>query len=223
MTAAPEGMPDAVRDVHARFFEGTHYIGALLFSDPRMRQVWQTLIAEGRKRETKDPKDLKARLSSLHPSYRMETWDASTAGVSDSERASASFFLAAAIIFARENATIKEQDIKQEAERWRAGAALCREAIYSPHRARVDPALADALRTLAAYFEEWAKFIQTASAGSPYLIGREAKYGAPGGKGGSPATKTFEDRSVSLPRLRGIYLEPSYMFPSRPPRALPQA
>ncbi len=55
-------MPNAVRDVHARFFEGTHHIGVLLSTDPRMRQVWKTLENEGRSRESRNPKDLEERL-----------------------------------------------------------------------------------------------------------------------------------------------------------------
>jgi hypothetical protein len=91
------------------------------------------------------------------------------------DNACASFFLATVIIFTLGNPSVKEHDIEREMSRWQEGAKLCREALSSPHRATVDPALAAALSMSADYFEGLATSIERSAAGSPYLIGRGAR------------------------------------------------
>ncbi len=140
-------------------------------------EVWKTLNTEGRRRaieEIQPEIDRKDRL------YRRD-WRVSY--LADS--ACASFFLATAIIFTIRNATVREHDLELEVSRWRDGAKLCREALSSPHRATVEPDLAAALKMSADYFEGWAKFIELTSAGSPYLIKRNAHERAPGGRKGT--------------------------------------
>jgi len=132
--------PDAVRDVNAFFFGGEHHIAVRLLADTRMEQVWKTLRKEGSDRELANSKEFKDSLNSLPDNYRMETWGASAPSAL-ADRVCASFFLAASIIFGVGNRTVKKYDIEQEAKRWRAGAALCREALSNPHRATVDPDL----------------------------------------------------------------------------------
>jgi hypothetical protein len=174
-------MPEVIREVSSRLGD-EHCIGVLLRTDPRMRRVWQTLANEGRKRELSDPKGFRDRLDSLSERFLMETWGTPTHEVCLADRACASFFLATAIVFAIGNRTVREYDIRAEVQRWRAGAALCRGALQSPHRARVDPALQDALSAAAAYFEEWAELVEGANVNSPYRIGRASRERAPGGK-----------------------------------------
>ena len=101
------------------------------------------------------------------------------------ESACASFFLAAAIIFTRGIRTVREQDLKQEAQRWRTGAALCREACLGMHRARLDHDLAEALSTSAAYFDEHADSIGTAPGSDFYIVERRGLERAPGANRGS--------------------------------------
>jgi len=156
----------------------------------------------------------------LPEAYRMETWDAPTLRplaanpapeeleapgrigdtalfeyksrqASFADRLCAAFFLATTIIFTVKNRTVRKYDIEREVRRWRAGASLCREALYSPHRAPIDPALHKALSASGAYFEEWAKFIETTSLNSPYLIERGSRNRAPGG-----SSDTFGDDAI---------------------------
>jgi len=171
LSASPDYMPGAARDVSARLGD-EHCIGLRLRTNPRMRWVWRKLVSEGRKRELSNSKDFEDRLDSLPDLYRMEAWDAPTCGVSLAHRACAAFFLATAIIFAVRNQAVTESKVARELKRWRDGAALCREALHAPHRASVDRALSDALSASAAYFEGWAKVLTNANMNSTYLIER---------------------------------------------------
>jgi hypothetical protein len=172
MAVASSVAPNAVRDVNARFFGGEHYIGRLLCSDPRMEQVWKTLMKEGDAREKTSPKEFKDRLDSLRDIYRMEKWDTPTDGVLLPDQACASFFLATSIIIGVGNHAIKESNIQKELTRCQDAATLCREALCFPHRAANDPDLAAALSLSAAYFEEWAKILKNSNMNSPYLVER---------------------------------------------------
>jgi hypothetical protein len=172
MTVAPDVVPNIVRDVNAFFYGGEHTIGRPLCTDSRMGQVWETLMMEARNRELANPKEFKDRLDSLRDIYRIETWHAPTGGVSLADQACASFFLATSIIFGVGNHAVTESRIQKELKRLRDGAALCREALHSPHRAASDPELAAALAASAAYFEEWAKVLSNANMNSPYLVER---------------------------------------------------
>ncbi len=181
MSTPPDYIPRAVREVSARFGDD-HPIGLLLRTEPRMRRVWQTLASEGRKRELGNQKDFEDHLDSLPNRYRMETWGAPTDGISLADRACGAFFIAIATIFTVRNRAVTKNDIADEAKRWRTGAALCREAIHSPQwGAPTDRATVDALSLSAAYFDELANFIETATRGSPYVIGRDSHNRAPGG------------------------------------------
>jgi hypothetical protein len=112
------------------------------------------------------------RADALYRRKRRDAYLANSAG--------ASFFLATAIIFTLRNRTVKEYDIEQEAWRWQTGAALCREALSSPHRATVDPALAAALSMSADYFDGHATSIGTGATASYYVIKRNSRLRAPG-------------------------------------------
>jgi hypothetical protein len=171
LSDAPEWMPEAVSRASAAL-GNEHYIGRLLCSDPRMGQVWKTLMAEGRNREVANPQEFKDRLASLLDIYQMEKWGTPTRGVSLTDQACASFFLAASNIFGVGNRAIKERDIQKELKRYQDAATLCREALFFPHRAANDPDLAGKLSASAAYFEEWIKIITTANMNSPYLVER---------------------------------------------------
>ena len=129
----------------------------------------------------------------------METWSAPTDGVSLADRARAAFFLATASIFAVRNRAVKLKDIAEEVERWRIGAALCREAIHSREwGAAMDRALVDALSASAAYLEELAKFIETATRDSPYVIGRGSRNRAPGGSEDKPGDDAIRGQVRAL-------------------------
>jgi hypothetical protein len=225
LIALPEWLTDAIRKV------ACDPVGERLLTDERMKRVWKTLNAEGRRCARDDPDDFEGRLNKLEERYRRETWD--TAPPPDTETgfsclppllaaklagrmsvdevnredaryrrdlrvayladsACASFFLAAAIIFTLRNSTVKEYDLEQEAWRWRTGAALCREALSSPHLATVDPALAAALSMSADYFDGHATSIGTGAAASYYVIERNSRLRAPGGGKIQLETKTFE-------------------------------
>ncbi len=218
MRVPPSWVPRAVRDVSVRVV-GEHDLRRRLLTDPRMEQVWRTLAIEGRKceRERKLEIERTSKLNNLRwyeeedpfaflpEDYRMETWDAPTrrspvapfdpeyqsSEVSFTDRLCAAFFLATTIIFTVKNRTVRKYDIEREVRRWRAGASLCREALYSPHRAPIDPALHKALSASGAYFEKWAKFIETTSLNSPYLIERGSRNRAPGG-----SSNTFGDDAI---------------------------
>ena len=165
-------VPDVVRDVNARFYEGNHYIAQRLCAESSMGEVWKTLGMEGRNRELAGPKKFKDRLDSLLGVYRMETWGAATDQISLADQACASFFLAASIIFGVGNHAVKESDVQKELKRYQDAVTLCSESLCSPHRATNDPDLAAALSASAAYFQEWIKIISNANMNSPYLVER---------------------------------------------------
>jgi hypothetical protein len=169
---APNGPPDAVRDVNTHFYGGEHYIGQRLLTDSRMGQVWKTLMKEGCARELANPEEFNDRLDSLPVDYRMKNWGAAADELSLAEQACASFFLATSIIFAVGNHAINDRDVRKELKRYQEAAKLCREALYFPHRAANDPGLAAHLAASAAYFEEREKFISNANMNSPYIVER---------------------------------------------------
>ena len=205
MSDAPECMPEAVSRASASL-GNEHCVGAVLSKDSRMQRVWKTLTAEGHKCEDRDMEEFKLRLNSLPDHYRLEKWGQSIDGVSLTERACASFFLATAIVFAVGNQIVRAQDIEQEVQRWRTGAELCREALQSPHRAAVDPQLARALSESAAYFGSWAVLIETANADSPYHVKKVEITRTPGSKGNKPGNKNIRAQvcDVAL-TTRGIF------------------
>ena len=100
MSAARDYLPNAIRELNACFCGGENTIGQRLCTDHRMQQVWKTLTTEGT-REAEDREKFERRLNSLPKRYRQETWDPdqSMYGVSLTDRACASFFLATAIVF----------------------------------------------------------------------------------------------------------------------------
>jgi hypothetical protein len=164
-----------------------------------MKRVWQTLGSEGRKREQSDPKDFEHRLHSLPNRYQMENWDAPTDRVSLVDGACAAFFLATATIFAVQNRAVRERYVAEEVGRWRTGAALCRQAINSPEwGAPTDRATVDALSLSAAYMEKQANFIETATRGSPYVIGRSSRNRAPGGSKDKPGDDAIRGQVSAL-------------------------
>jgi hypothetical protein len=188
MSAARDYLPNAIRELNACFCGGENTIGQRLCTDHRMQQVWKTLTTEGT-REAEDREKFERRLNSLPKRYRQETWDPdqSMYGVSLTDRACTSFFLATAIVFSVGNQVRRASKIEREAQDWRTAAELCAKLCAEPGapqqhlHAAIDPDLIDALRKSAAYLEKVANFIQTTNEDSPYLIGREAKLRAPGG------------------------------------------
>jgi hypothetical protein len=202
-------MPEAVLSVSASL-GSEHCVGALLTKDSRMQQVWKTLTDEGRKCEARDKEGFKLRLNSLLDRYRMEKWGQSIDGVSLTDRACASFFLATATVFAIGNPIVRARDIEKEVQRWRTGANLCREALQSPHRAIVVPQLAKALSESAAYFESWAALIETANANSPYHVRKVEVSRTPGSNSNREGNKNIRgqvcDVALTTREIFGSFL-----------------
>jgi hypothetical protein len=167
--AAPAWVPPMIVSLASAMSSFGQEIADRLLTDPKMESVWQTL--------TVTDVDAAA-LEKLPENLRLDHWVEASLGTrdaTDNDAACAAFFASAVIIFTLGNRSVKEHDIKREMSRWRDGAALCREALSGPHRARVDPALAAALSMSADYFEGWAGSIERSAASSPYLIGRGAR------------------------------------------------
>lgn len=141
-----------------------------LLTDPRMKGVWRSIGG----------REVEALPADLPDNRRADNW-LGQVRASPKDQAAVAFFTSAVITFAIGNPTVREGAIAHEARRWRIGAALCREALSGMHRATVDPHLAAALRMSADYFEGFARSVETASAGSPYVIGRNSRKRAPGG------------------------------------------
>jgi hypothetical protein len=204
-------LPEAVSKVANGDFLGHFPVGERLLTNQRMERVWKKLRTEGIKLAQSNPEAFEKELNELPYSYRRESRDDSPPSdrfdptprrvtyLADS--ACASFFLATAIIFTFRNRTGTERDLKQEVQRWRTGAQLCREARSSPHRATVDPTLAAALALVTDYFEGHIASIETTAAGSPYFIGRNARERAPGGGKNAIGNENVRGQVCDLARI----------------------
>jgi hypothetical protein len=209
MLIPPSWVPRSVRDVSARA-PAEHILRRQLLTDPRMQPVWRTLETRGRKLEHKLACERKLRnlrmfeeedpLAFLPQDLRMETWGAlmlatekaladgddkvtyETREVSFADQLCAAFYLATVLEFAVPKKAVTVFGIKKEAQRWRTGADLCREALSSPDwGALTDPTLANALAAAAVFFERRANFIEIQRRDSPYVVERNSRNRAPGG------------------------------------------
>jgi hypothetical protein len=178
----PNWVPAAVKAVAPAIGIGPEDIKRRLLIDPKMEGVWRTLKTQAKKQVAENAEKFAGRLDALDSLWRMQTWDVSDLDVSLEEQACAAFFLIILVELGVPKSAVKDHDIRKEIERWRFAAGMCREALEVPHKGRLDRDLARALTTSAGYFEEWAKFIGTASKNSPHVIGRAGQNRAPGGE-----------------------------------------
>ncbi|MDR3420101.1 MAG: hypothetical protein P4L80_02475 [Xanthobacteraceae bacterium] len=169
--AARPRVPAIVRLLRRRVGIGRD-VALRLTTDARMVGPWKEVRRQAKRLETIDRDGFQVRLAALPDCLKADTWLGGPCPSIDlTDQACVAFFLAAVIESAIPKKAVSEHAIAQEAQRWRAGAALCREATYSPHRGPIDCELREALRISSAYFNEWAAFVETASEG-PYKIKR---------------------------------------------------
>jgi hypothetical protein len=151
-----------------------------LLTDPRMTNPWQEIVKRAQHLEQEEPAAFHHRLDGLDHRLQPVKWVDGWRRT-DWERAVCAVFLAVACECAVPKRSVRRQKIEGEVQRWRTGAALCREAQDVPHRARIDPELARVLQTAANYFDHWGDFMEGAKAGPSVIERGTRKLGQRGG------------------------------------------
>lgn len=170
-SATVDMVPAAVRSMAAAIEVGKD-VGERLLSDPKMRNVWQTLRKQAKK--THDGRAMADRLADLPSSLRLE--DASSLGVSLPDQACAAFYALVVTELGIPKRAATRSNIAAMAEPWHSAAELCKAAIHLPGRPGREPELARALETAAAYLDKSGRYIKEQSQKeSPYTIKRSSR------------------------------------------------
>lgn len=146
--------------------------------------AWAQLRRQAKMRIAKNRADFESRLRALEPILKIEAWlpERTRAAFNFlneiqleelveelveelADRAVGAVFLAITVEFMVGNSIPWAHEIRKEATRWRFGAMLCAEARETPHRGKLDPDLAAALKLVGVYFDKWADFVSRPSGG----------------------------------------------------------
>lgn len=181
----PRWVPDSVKRTALAMATCGMEVGFAhrLLSDTRMESVWKEIHKQAR---MLDDRQLENGLAALVGPVRMEDWGLCKFEFSLPEQVCAAFFCSLVIELGNKRELgmeldnkgekiVTHTDIKRYADRWRSAAKLCRQMEYEGGRHRVDPKLSDAISMVGAYFDQYARFIEDANEGNPYVVGRSSR------------------------------------------------
>jgi hypothetical protein len=161
-----------------------------MLTDPRAESVWyEVRRRSGMGIDAHGIVEFRRRVFAVDPMARVETWwpdcprtfpedDPASDKTFLADRACAALFLACAVELAVSNKPVPISRIEQEAARWRAGAALCSEALVVPMGFVVSEQDGEALARAASIFTRHAKFLESAKAGDKVVSRSRTRAGA---------------------------------------------